>query len=173
VNLIVDNAHVILPIMFAPLYESRTHWNSSMLYHVDDTLKLFMERVPRLYADCTSKYRNSHKEYAPNFLYIRKRKHAGYREMINEAFERLEVNAARDGSLKSKTAVIKGIAASLENKALKGNFDDLDKFTNELGSLKTQRSKEMQRFHRKSKLPLNAEEDLRELLNRRSLEVCF
>ena len=72
-NLISDNVEVILPIMFAPLYEnSKGHWNRSVvcllrLLFVTDTsrtihgmvynaMKLFMEINPALFDDCSHDY---------------------------------------------------------------------------------------------------------------------
>lgn len=73
-NLVSDNVEIILPIMFAPLYEnSKGHWNRYVsLTHVafalaDDlsrtihgmvynAMKLFMEINPQLFDDCSHEY---------------------------------------------------------------------------------------------------------------------
>ena len=72
-NLISDNVEVILPIMFAPLYEnSKGHWNRqaysiiiswSHAYNVRtihgmvyNAMKLFMEINPQLFDECSHEY---------------------------------------------------------------------------------------------------------------------
>ena len=77
-NLVSDNVEVILPIMFAPLYEnSKGHWNRSAPARHDEELgrmlivvrtihgmvynamKLFMEVNPQLFDDCSHDYAES------------------------------------------------------------------------------------------------------------------
>ncbi|KAL9615130.1 MAG: hypothetical protein Q9167_000448 [Letrouitia subvulpina] len=56
-NLISDNVEVILPIMFAPLYEnSKGHWNRTIHGMVYNAMKLFMEINPTLFDDCSHDY---------------------------------------------------------------------------------------------------------------------
>ncbi|KHJ36469.1 putative serine threonine-protein phosphatase 2a [Erysiphe necator] len=56
-NLISDNVEVILPIMFAPLYEnSKGHWNRTIHGMVYNAMKLFMEINPQLFDDCSLYY---------------------------------------------------------------------------------------------------------------------
>ncbi|MCJ1425498.1 hypothetical protein MMC29_003398 [Sticta canariensis] len=56
-NLISDNVEVILPIMFAPLYEnSKGHWNRTIHGMVYNAMKLFMEINPQLFDDCSHDY---------------------------------------------------------------------------------------------------------------------
>ena len=72
-NLVSDNVEVILPIMFAPLYEnSKGHWNRSVYITwsqctvlmrsrtihgmVYNAMKLFMEVNPPLFDDCSAAY---------------------------------------------------------------------------------------------------------------------
>lgn len=74
-NLVSDNVEIILPIMFAPLYEnSKGHWNRydsissffgcfcvDMLHRtihgmVYNAMKLFMEINPQLFDDCSHEY---------------------------------------------------------------------------------------------------------------------
>lgn len=60
VNLIGDNAAVILPVMFASLYKnSKSHWNRTIHGLVYNALKLFMEVSPKLFDECTNKYKQS------------------------------------------------------------------------------------------------------------------
>ncbi|PNS21201.1 Serine/threonine-protein phosphatase 2A regulatory subunit delta isoform [Sphaceloma murrayae] len=56
-NLVSDNVDVILPIMFAPLYEnSKGHWNRTIHGMVYNAMKLFMEVNPQLFDDCSHEY---------------------------------------------------------------------------------------------------------------------
>ncbi|TLD35708.1 protein phosphatase 2A regulatory B subunit [Venturia nashicola] len=56
-NLVSDNVEVILPIMFAPLYEnSKGHWNRTIHGMVYNAMKLFMEVNPQLFDDCSHDY---------------------------------------------------------------------------------------------------------------------
>ncbi|PUU77648.1 phosphatase 2A regulatory B subunit-domain-containing protein [Tuber borchii] len=56
-NLVSDNVEVILPIMFAPLYEnSKGHWNRTIHGMVYNAMKLFMEINPALFEECTGIY---------------------------------------------------------------------------------------------------------------------
>ncbi|KAI8816176.1 phosphatase 2A regulatory B subunit-domain-containing protein [Fimicolochytrium jonesii] len=60
INLIGDNANVILPIMFSSLYRnSKTHWNRTIHGLVYNALKLFMEISPKLFDECTNKYKQN------------------------------------------------------------------------------------------------------------------
>ncbi|KAK7623763.1 armadillo-type protein [Phyllosticta citricarpa] len=56
-NLVSDNVEVILPIMFAPLYEnSKGHWNRTIHGMVYNAMKLFMEVNPQLFDECSREY---------------------------------------------------------------------------------------------------------------------
>ncbi|KAI9722970.1 MAG: Serine/threonine-protein phosphatase 2A 56 kDa regulatory subunit delta isoform [Candelaria pacifica] len=56
-NLVSDNVEVILPIMFAPLYEnSKGHWNRTIHGMVYNAMKLFMEINPQLFDECSHDY---------------------------------------------------------------------------------------------------------------------
>ncbi|KAK6339330.1 Serine/threonine-protein phosphatase 2A 56 kDa regulatory subunit delta isoform [Orbilia javanica] len=56
-NLVSDNVEVILPIMFAPLYEnSKGHWNRTIHGLVYNAMKLFMEINPTLFDECSAEY---------------------------------------------------------------------------------------------------------------------
>ncbi|KAL0640040.1 serine/threonine-protein phosphatase 2A 56 kDa regulatory subunit delta isoform [Maublancomyces gigas] len=67
-NLVSDNVEVILPIMFAPLYEnSKGHWNRTIHGMVYNAMKLFMEINPTLFDECTSAYA-ADQESAPQRL---------------------------------------------------------------------------------------------------------
>ncbi|KAF2402897.1 protein phosphatase 2A regulatory B subunit [Trichodelitschia bisporula] len=56
-NLVSDNVRVILPIMFAPLYEnSKGHWNRTIHGMVYNAMKLFMEVDHELFDECSREY---------------------------------------------------------------------------------------------------------------------
>jgi len=56
-NLVSDNVEVILPIMFASLYEnSKGHWNRTIHGMVYNAMKLFMEVNPSLFDECSHEY---------------------------------------------------------------------------------------------------------------------
>lgn len=58
VNLIGDNVQVILPIVFASLYQnSKSHWNRTIHGLVYNALKLFMEINPALFDMCTNDFK--------------------------------------------------------------------------------------------------------------------
>ncbi|KIW07343.1 uncharacterized protein PV09_02191 [Verruconis gallopava] len=62
-NLVSDNVEVILPIMFAPLYEnSKGHWNRTIHGMVYNAMKLFMEVNPQLFDDCSHEYAEQQKQ---------------------------------------------------------------------------------------------------------------
>ncbi len=68
VNLMGDNVAVILPIMFPPLYRnSKTHWNRTIHGLVYNALKMFMEISPKLFDECTNKYKQARQVYV-NFV---------------------------------------------------------------------------------------------------------
>ena len=55
VNLMGDNIHIILPIVFDALYDSsKTHWNQTIHTLVYNALKLFMEINPAFFDLCSS-----------------------------------------------------------------------------------------------------------------------
>ncbi|KAH6582580.1 hypothetical protein BASA61_008480 [Batrachochytrium salamandrivorans] len=59
-NLISDNVNAILPIMFSALYRnSKTHWNRTIHGLVYNALKLFMEMSPKLFDECTNRYKQT------------------------------------------------------------------------------------------------------------------
>lgn len=90
-NLVSDNVDVILPIMFAPLYEnSKGHWNryaasdyqftsSRLTKHrtihgmVYNAMKLFMEVNPQLFDDCSHDY-TEQQNNAPEVKRVRQEK---------------------------------------------------------------------------------------------------
>lgn len=122
-NLVSDNVEVILPIMFAPLYEnSKGHWNRyvgpAIIHskHADqprtihgmvyNAMKLFMEVNPQLFDDCSHDYAES-------------QNNAGERQRTRESrWETLEklAEARKNGKLPEN-------AASMSSKS---RLDDSD-----------------------------------------------
>ncbi|KAI8625194.1 protein phosphatase 2A regulatory B subunit [Xylariaceae sp. FL1651] len=79
-NLVSDNVEIILPIMFAPLYEnSKGHWNRTIHGMVYNAMKLFMEINPQLFDDCSHDY-NEQQNTAPARQALRDRKWAALTE---------------------------------------------------------------------------------------------
>ncbi|ETS80296.1 hypothetical protein PFICI_07825 [Pestalotiopsis fici W106-1] len=73
-NLVSDNVEIILPIMFAPLYEnSKGHWNRTIHGMVYNAMKLFMEINPQLFDDCSHEY-TEQQNNAPAREALRERK---------------------------------------------------------------------------------------------------
>lgn len=107
-NLVSDNVEIILPIMFAPLYEnSKGHWNRYVFKEkcvmaltifrtihgmVYNAMKLFMEINPQLFDDCSHEYTEQQNS-------------AGAREALRERkwADLGERAAARRVSMKSAT----------------------------------------------------------------------
>lgn len=102
-NLVSDNVEIILPIMFAPLYEnSKGHWNRYG-FHVDsarlrseeanrsrtihgmvyNAMKLFMEINPQLFDDCSHEYTEQQNTAAEREA-LRERKWAALGEKANQ-----------------------------------------------------------------------------------------
>lgn len=64
VNLISENAESILPIVFNSLYRnSKSHWNRTIHGLIYNALKLFTEISPKLFDECTNKYKISRQVY--------------------------------------------------------------------------------------------------------------
>ncbi|TFK29872.1 protein phosphatase 2A regulatory B subunit [Coprinopsis marcescibilis] len=60
VNLMSDNLHVILPIVFPALYNnSKSHWNRTIHGMVYNALKLFMEINPDLFDETLQQYKQN------------------------------------------------------------------------------------------------------------------
>ena len=101
-NLVSDNVEIILPIMFAPLYEnSKGHWNRyvSICSWKDDSnscrtihgmvynaMKLFMEINPQLFDDCSHEYTEQQNSAAAREA-LRERKWAALSEKANQQRE--------------------------------------------------------------------------------------
>ncbi|KAK3325280.1 phosphatase 2A regulatory B subunit-domain-containing protein [Apodospora peruviana] len=83
-NLVSDNVEIILPIMFAPLYEnSKGHWNRTIHGMVYNAMKLFMEINPQLFDDCSHEYTEQQNSAASREA-LRERKWAAITEQANK-----------------------------------------------------------------------------------------
>ncbi|KAI5867172.1 protein phosphatase 2A regulatory B subunit [Durotheca rogersii] len=83
-NLVSDNVEIILPIMFAPLYEnSKGHWNRTIHGMVYNAMKLFMEINPQLFDDCSHEYTEQQNNAAAREA-LRERKWAAITEQANK-----------------------------------------------------------------------------------------
>ncbi|KAI3396359.1 hypothetical protein diail_12249 [Diaporthe ilicicola] len=83
-NLVSDNVEIILPIMFAPLYEnSKGHWNRTIHGMVYNAMKLFMEINPQLFDDCSQEY-TEQQNSAPAREKQRERKWAAIQDLANK-----------------------------------------------------------------------------------------
>ncbi|KAH6685410.1 protein phosphatase 2A regulatory B subunit [Plectosphaerella plurivora] len=92
-NLVSDNVEIILPIMFAPLYEnSKGHWNRTIHGMVYNAMKLFMEINPQLFDDCSHEYTEQQNGAAAREQQ-RERKWASIAEQANQ---RRALNGAAD-----------------------------------------------------------------------------
>jgi serine/threonine-protein phosphatase 2A regulatory subunit B' len=92
-NLVSDNVEIILPIMFAPLYEnSKGHWNRTIHGMVYNAMKLFMEINPQLFDDCSHDYTEQQNSAAAREA-LRERKWAALSEKANQ---QREVNGVPD-----------------------------------------------------------------------------
>ncbi|KAI0169519.1 protein phosphatase 2A regulatory B subunit [Hypoxylon sp. FL1284] len=82
-NLVSDNVEIILPIMFAPLYEnSKGHWNRTIHGMVYNAMKLFMEINPQLFDDCSHEYTEQQNNAGAREA-LRERKWAAITEQAN------------------------------------------------------------------------------------------
>jgi len=99
-NLVSDNVDIILPIMFAPLYEnSKGHWNRTIHGMVYNAMKLFMEINPQLFDDCSHEYTEQQNSAGAREA-TRERKWAAITEQAN----RRKTNGTSNGSLASRPA---------------------------------------------------------------------
>ncbi|KAJ3396847.1 Serine/threonine-protein phosphatase 2A 56 kDa regulatory subunit delta isoform [Lobulomyces angularis] len=171
INLMSDNASVILPIMFSSLYKnSKTHWNRTIHGLIYNALKLFMEISPKLFDECTNKYKQSRQL---------ERKKQKDRE---DAWAKLDELASKNADLVNQQGSIPAFPTSKQNGTFKNplvndpsenlldekadNQDD-DILTKELKQFEERPAP--QRFRRKSVLPVD-EQVLSELSRHKSLE---
>lgn len=121
-NLVSDNVEIILPIMFAPLYEnSKGHWNRTIHGMVYNAMKLFMEINPQLFDDCSHEYTEQQNSLAEREL-VRAQKWAALDEQANE--RRLSMGTANAGA---GAAAAKQIEAMPRLEEVEGASEDNQK----------------------------------------------
>ncbi|KAI8927674.1 phosphatase 2A regulatory B subunit-domain-containing protein [Entophlyctis helioformis] len=177
INLISDNVNVILPIMFSALYRnSKTHWNRTIHGLVYNALKLFMEMSPKLFDECTNKYKQ-------NRQFERKKQ-----KEREDAWAKIEASATSNASkshilpLTRPTLQPTANVASPFSAAPGGASDPTDMAVDETGKVEPvdddvltkelqqfEERPQPQRFRRKSVLPVD-ETVLSELSRHKSLE---
>ncbi|KAJ8331263.1 serine/threonine-protein phosphatase 2A 56 kDa regulatory subunit delta isoform [Batrachochytrium dendrobatidis] len=177
VNMINDNVSAILPIMFASLYRnSKTHWNRTIHGLVYNALKLFMEMSPKLFDDCTNRYKMNRQL---------ERKKQKDREDIWARIEldaaanasKLTTNSARPSTVRvqapsyaSFSPTIGAPADQADTIMEDGSKNETVENDNLSKDLQTfQERPQPQRFRRKSVLPVD-ESVLSELSRHKSLE---
>ncbi|KAL3894009.1 MAG: hypothetical protein SGCHY_005515 [Lobulomycetales sp.] len=120
INLIGDNANVILPIVFSSLYKnSKTHWNRTIHGLVYNALKLFMEISPKLFDECTNKYKQSRQ--------LERKKLKDRDEAWAKLEELASLNSSQDASKDIKAASmnkLSGASAKAEVAPLSAEFGD-------------------------------------------------
>ncbi|KAJ3060507.1 Serine/threonine-protein phosphatase 2A 56 kDa regulatory subunit gamma isoform, partial [Podochytrium sp. JEL0797] len=174
INLIGDNAAVILPIMFSSLYRnSKTHWNRTIHGLVYNALKLFMEISPKLFDECTNKYKQNRQ------LERKKQKDREEMWIKLESVAASNVTKLHIPSLSARVASKQNLApqfvsqASAEaadiadEDAAKGADAVEDDLANELAQFEDNSTP--QRMRRKSVLPVD-ENVLSEMSRHKSLE---
>ena len=110
-SLISDNAAVILPIMFPPLYKnSKSHWNKTIHGLIYNALKLFMEMNQKLLDECTQQYKAEQKKEKDK-----------QRQRI-QAWEKVESQARSNPDLQK----LSGLLDNLSLTALDNNIADGD-----------------------------------------------
>jgi len=130
-NLVSDNVEIILPIMFAPLYEnSKGHWNRTIHGMVYNAMKLFMEINPQLFDDCSHDY-TEHQNNAEAREMARENK---WKALAEQAKKR---STKSNGTIRSAAGSLSSTTRSKGATPLK--FDDVDAITEDsqktLGSL--------------------------------------
>lgn len=177
INLIGDNAGVILPIMFASLYRnSKTHWNRTIHGLVYNALKLFMEISPKLFDECTNKYkqnrqleRKKQKDREDMWLKLESMASTNASKIPSaEIARQVGPRAVAAPSYITPVPLADGMDTNLDG-ANQGDLLDEDILTNELTKFKDQPAPQVGRFRRKSVLPVD-EQVLSELARHKSLE---
>ncbi|PHH49096.1 Serine/threonine-protein phosphatase 2A 56 kDa regulatory subunit delta isoform [Ceratocystis fimbriata CBS 114723] len=96
-NLVGDNVEIILPIMFAPLYEnSKGHWNRTIHGMVYNAMKLFMDINSVLFDECSRQYAEQQTS-APMRQALREQRWASVTELANQRL--LEIKGPNNGRL--------------------------------------------------------------------------
>lgn len=134
-NLVSDNVEIILPIMFAPLYEnSKGHWNRTIHGMVYNAMKLFMEINPQLFDDCSHDY-TEHQNNAEAREQARENKWKALTELASRSKPTNGIRSSGTGTISSSSPARTKIASPLR-------IDEVDPITEDnqkrLDSLKLQ-----------------------------------
>lgn len=185
INLISDNANVILPIMFPSLYKnSKTHWNRTIHGLVYNALKLFMEISPKLFDECTNKYKSNRQNERKKFKdredqwaridqlaqvnTAKMNLHVNKLSQIDASPESSSASAAKDDTAgKSQSGEPTSQDDTTAQRDGTENPEGLDVLTKELQQFEARPTPS--RFRRKSALPVD-ETVLTELSRHKSLE---
>lgn len=175
INLIGDNANVILPIMFSSLYKnSKTHWNRTIHGLVYNALKLFMEISPKLFDDCTNKYKQNRqferkKQKDREEAWIKVEQMAAANSKNSSASSHASGGYSISGAksiIPRQTMNMDPIENAIDD-VMKGDGDDDTTLLKEMKQFEDRPAP--QRFRRKSVLPVD-EQVLSELSRHKSLE---
>ncbi|KAK3903436.1 phosphatase 2A regulatory B subunit-domain-containing protein [Staphylotrichum tortipilum] len=121
-NLVSDNVEIILPIMFAPLYEnSKGHWNRTIHGMVYNAMKLFMEINPQLFDDCSHEYTEQQNSAASREA-LRQRKWAAIQDQANR---KKPANGTASGA-SGASAALAAQAAGAQASARLPRVDEVD-----------------------------------------------
>ncbi|KAH8805963.1 protein phosphatase 2A regulatory B subunit [Xylogone sp. PMI_703] len=135
-NLVSDNVEIILPIMFAPLYEnSKGHWNRTIHGMVYNAMKLFMEINPQLFDDCSHEYTEQQ-----NNAEAREQARAAKWKALTEQANHAKVN----GTARSSTAGAKSRGTVTPRQ---GDVDPTEDNQKRLDSLKLQDARDRRPSH--------------------------
>lgn len=177
INLIGDNVATILPIMFSALYRnSKSHWNRTIHGLVYNALKLFMEISPKLFDECTNKYKIN-RQHERKKQKDREDEWIKLEIMATENANKLKVhgpNIPRPSSVCIPNDLGTGMQTATEpeiySEDKNGDADD-DVLTTEMAQKQfpTGTDAGNQRFRRKSVLPVD-EQVLTELSRHKSFE---
>ncbi|KAL1896510.1 serine/threonine-protein phosphatase 2A 56 kDa regulatory subunit delta isoform [Sporothrix stenoceras] len=120
-NLVSDNVEIILPIMFAPLYEnSKGHWNRTIHGMVYNAMKLFMEINPQLFDDCSHEY-TEHQQSASAREALREHKWAAIQEQAE-----LRRASSKNGSGTTLAATTNSLSRTQTNASAATTLPRLD-----------------------------------------------
>lgn len=169
VNLMADNAAVILPIMFASLYKnSKMHWNRTIHGLVYNALKIFMDMDPALFDQCVSKFKLSRKletkqqerrEQFWKLVELRAKSNSEKINVLNGKFPSPQYESDADAMEIDDVNESNGIQ-------MEEDREHLDVLSSDMQSM--DQKPMFQTFRRKSTLPLD-EQVIRELSQHKSL----
>ncbi|KAI9220488.1 phosphatase 2A regulatory B subunit-domain-containing protein [Blastocladiella britannica] len=171
VNLISENVAVILPIMFASLYRnSKSHWNRTIHGLVYNALKLFMEISPKLFDECTNKYKQQRQTERKK----QKDREEAWAKIEQLAADRAQATGTHVPHHHAKDSVTIPASAPVPYAPMNSDMESIDDreeadaLTKEMEPAEEE-PKPASRFRRKSVLPVD-EQILSELQRHKSLD---